>query len=101
MKIKVIFANVTHGFVYADDVRPPVGMIFRKFSIPDYVSYFKDHEPDILCLSEVLIDTSKGESEFVESIMMETGLGYCKIQNNPEESWLYLGRFYGLMETIG
>ena len=51
--MRTISANVSQGFVYASDLKRSEGMIFRKFSIPDYVSYFKSKNPDILCLCEI------------------------------------------------
>jgi endonuclease/exonuclease/phosphatase family metal-dependent hydrolase len=93
--MKVVFANVTHGFVYADDLEKPEGMVFRKFSIPDYVEYFRKLNPDILCLSEALIDDEDGNSEFVDVIAKATKLNHTKVLRS-EESWIYVGKHYGM-----
>ncbi len=37
--MKIIYANVTQGFVYADHLTGSEGMVFRKFSIPDYEEF--------------------------------------------------------------
>lgn len=93
--MKVIFANVSQGFVYADDLTEQVGMVFRKFSILDYTKFFASYQPDILCLSEVLIDDLDGNSEFVDQVASATGLKYSKVLRS-EESWIYVGRHYGM-----
>jgi endonuclease/exonuclease/phosphatase family metal-dependent hydrolase len=93
--MKVIFANVTQGFVYADNLTESEGMVFRKFSIPDYLQYFLEHKPDILCLSEILIDDLEGNSEFAKQIISVTGLEHAKVLRTAE-SWIYDGKHYGM-----
>lgn len=93
--MKLIFANVSQGFVYADDLEKSTGMVFRKFSIPDYVDYFANHDPDVLCLSEVLIDDSEGNSEFVDKLASATGLKHRQVLRS-EESFIYIGKYYGI-----
>ncbi|MCA9375370.1 hypothetical protein KC622_03500 [Candidatus Dojkabacteria bacterium] len=93
--MKVIFANVAQGFVYTDDPDKAGGILFKKFSIPDYVVYFKRKNPDILCLSEALINDEEGNSEFVDTIAKATGLNHVKVFRS-EKSWMYIGKHYGL-----
>jgi endonuclease/exonuclease/phosphatase family metal-dependent hydrolase len=92
--MRIISANVSQGFVYASGLKSSEGMIFRKFSIPDYVQYFKRNNPDILCLCEILIDDANGNSEFAETLSAECELPYYKVLKT-ETSWLYVGRYYG------
>ena len=56
LEMKIVFANVIQGFVYAHHLKTPASMIFSRFSLPEYANYFRNQSPDILCLSEVLID---------------------------------------------
>ncbi|MBN2100610.1 endonuclease/exonuclease/phosphatase family protein [Candidatus Dojkabacteria bacterium] len=93
--MKLIFANVSHGFVYAHDLEKHESMVFKKFSIPGYADYFKNQKPDILCLSEALIDNKKGDSLFVNEVSKATGLKNVKILRS-EDSWLYVGKHYGM-----
>lgn len=95
IQMRVIYANVTHGFVYADEIQKPESMLFKKFSVQAYADYFKQNNPDILCLSEALIDDKDGNSTFVDAIASITGLKYSK-SLCTEESWIYEGKYFGM-----
>lgn len=93
--MRIVFANVTQCFVYANEVAESESMLFKKFSIPDYIEYFKNINPDILCLSEVLIDDEENNSEFISRLSEACNLKYYKILRS-EKSWIYVGKFYGM-----
>jgi len=93
--MRLIFANITQGFMYTEDPSTNEGKIMNKFSIPDYIKYLAKRKPDILCLAEVLIDDKVGNSEFVNLLSKATQLPYFKTQSY-EKSWLYIGRYYGI-----
>jgi endonuclease/exonuclease/phosphatase family metal-dependent hydrolase len=95
LKMKILFANITHGFVYADDGSTSESMRFTKFSIPDYISYFKKHNPDILCLAETLLDDDQGNSSMVKDFSEALYLPFYKALGH-EPSWIYVGKLYGM-----
>ncbi len=74
--MKLIFANVLQGFVYASDLGPAENIVYRRFSIPEYVEYFRKQSPAILCLAEVLIDNEHNDSDLVESVAEACQLPY-------------------------
>lgn len=93
--MKVLFANITHGFVYADDGSTSESMKFTKFSIQAYIDYFKQHHPDILCLAEVLLDDTDGNSEMIRTFSQALNLPFYTALGH-EESWIYVGKYYGM-----
>lgn len=93
--MKILFANVTQGFVYSTDTGKPESMNFRRFSIPEYAEFFAQQDQDILCLSEVLMDDIEGKSIMTETISHATRLPHFKTLRS-EESWIYIGKHYGM-----
>src|SRR6185295_17179299 len=92
--MKVIFANILQGFIYADDGSSSESMKFTKLSTPDYIKYFQKYNPDILCLAETQLDDREGSSEMVKAFSEALDLPYWKALTH-EESWIYIGKYYG------
>ena len=73
--MKLVYANITGGLLFTGDTYGQ--MIFDKRplsqSLGSYVRYFKRRSPDILCLSEVHLET-KYASEMVEYLASALGL---------------------------
>lgn len=95
MKVKIMFANVLQGFVYYPTQGNTNSMLFSKFSIRDYVEYFTQKQPDILCIAELLIDDEHGNSYFADQISSSVNLPYRYILPT-EQSWLYDDKLYGM-----
>ncbi len=93
--MKVVFANVLQGFVYADVLHKPESMIFKRFSIEEYVEYFVSLDPDLLFISELLIENNNGNSEFADELVKKCNFRDYRVLVT-EKSWLYVGRMYGM-----
>ena len=94
MRIKVIFANVIQCMIHCG-YNEKNENIFAGFHPEKYVEYFKDENPDILCMAECLMDNIKGDSEFVEHITQSCKLPYYK-NLVGEKAFFVENKFYGL-----
>jgi exonuclease III len=94
MRIKVIFANVIQCMIHCG-YNEKKENIFAGFHPEKYVEYFKDENPDILCIAECLMDNIKGDSEFVEHITQSCKLLYYK-NLVGEKAFFVENKFYGL-----
>jgi endonuclease/exonuclease/phosphatase family metal-dependent hydrolase len=91
--MKVIFENITQGFVYAGKLEK--SSVYHRFDPKAYVEYFKKEQPDILALAENIMEGLDGKSEMTEMLSKELDLPYFK-SFCKEESFLYPGKYYGV-----
>lgn len=69
--MNLMYSNISGGLVFAGNMYGE--MLFSKVSLQQYIDYFKTKNPDVLCLSEVHLE-SKNSSQMVEEIAKQLKL---------------------------
>lgn len=94
MKLKIIFANVIQCMEHIG-YNDKKENIFAGFHPEKYVAYFKNQNPDILCMAECLFDEADGQSSFVREISEQCQLPYYK-NLVGEKAFFVQNKYYGL-----
>jgi endonuclease/exonuclease/phosphatase family metal-dependent hydrolase len=71
--MKIIYSNISGGLIFAGQTYGE--MLFSKVSLEQYISYFKSKDADLLCLSEIHLESKTG-SEMVKRLAHELGFPY-------------------------
>lgn len=94
MRLKVIFANIIQGMIHVG-YNEKKENIFAGFHPKKYIDYFKNEKPDILCMAECLMDSSDGDSSFVNELSKVCNLPYYK-NLVGEKAFFVKDKYYGL-----